>query len=309
MTKPIVLPRPSPLVAAVLAATLGCAPSASETTPLRGEPASAASPAPSTTASAAASSPPRAPRSSTPPAPTSSDAGTGAQPGASSAPFGEPQCGSGFLLCDSFEQSAFSNGWNAFGTELPIVDGARPARGKMGVHITTMEQSLLEQNGIFPISGGTYYVRFFVYFNQLPQVDWTHFSLLYVEDHPYDGPQLRLGGTGDHNGNYLTVGTDGGPTGDWGISDDTAIPLKTWLCLETMISSANNEMRVWKDDVELSSLHLNQERLNAENHPGFVVPNTNWLRIGYRDYHQLGMEAELFIDEVAIDTTRIGCGR
>ncbi len=127
--------------------------------------------------------------------------------------------------------------------------------------------------------------------------------------------------------NRWGTGTDNqsaGATGDWtNIDQDPApdgtpshIPSNTWMCLEWMHAGPpTNETKIWWDGVEHPSIATTltehgTKLARAKPSAGmgdFVLPNFTALWLGWTAYQGGGETFELWMDEIAIDHTRIGC--
>ncbi len=228
---------------------------------------------------------------------------------------GPSRCaGSGLLACEDFESGVAST---SLWTGRASVDEVHAARGTKAWHIrlATSQTSFLTTTKIFPAPNNTYFGRMFVYVTSLVTSAYTHWTM--VEATGTGVPsKIRVGGQRDLWG----VGSDAGPTGDWTRNDNDPrnnprrVPLNEWMCIEWMHDGANNETRFYWDGVDHESLHT-----TATNHgygnggtatAPYNMPVFNRLQIGWAEYQTVaGGMFELWVDEIALDSQRIGCVR
>jgi hypothetical protein len=111
------------------------------------------------------------------------------------------------------------------------------------------------------------------------------------------------------------VGSDGGPTGDWTFLDDdppgnpSAVVVQDWVCLEWLHDGANNETKFWWDATEHPSLATTAESHGGNQDADYLMPQFESMWVGWWLY-QGGPNPDhydVWIDEVAVDSVRIGC--
>jgi hypothetical protein len=112
------------------------------------------------------------------------------------------------------------------------------------------------------------------------------------------------------------VGTDNrvqeAGTGDWTLSDNdppmhpSPVPMGEWVCLEWMHKGDTNETRFYWNAVEHPSLHTSSTVHGGNMNP-FILPQFTSVWLGWQEYQPMTEPFELWIDEVAVDTSRIGC--
>jgi hypothetical protein len=238
--------------------------------------------------------------------------------------FGASRCDESFLLCEDFESGSIDADVWKNKLSAPSIDSTRAARGEKSLHLKTTATggSGLETSKIFPRPNGSYYGRMFVYFTALPtKPQWAHWTL--VGANPKSGSgmsgEARVGGQYDGKKNLFGVGTDGGPTGDWTNLDADpsaavkAVPLEEWICLEWMHDSANDISKLWWDGIEHPSLGTTRDVKHMGNAGvKYDIPDIASVWVGFWNYDQ-GQAVtpngfDTWIDEVALDDERIGCG-
>jgi hypothetical protein len=234
--------------------------------------------------------------------------------------FGATRCAAaGVLLCEDFEGTALdTQRWQKGGNGTATIDATRAGRGAQSLHVhsDTNGFAYLKNTSLFPVAGNTLFGRMLIWFDTMPTApQWAHWTVAEgAGDASGDGTLLRVGGQYDGKTNRFGVGSDGGPTGDWTNLDGDpqgavqAVPTGDWVCLEWMWNGASGETRFWWDGVEHPSLAT-----TTTSHGGakvdYVVPDLKSVWVGWWLY-QSGSTPDHFdvwIDEVAFDTSRIGC--
>ena len=95
------------------------------------------------------------------------------------------------------------------------------------------------------------------------------------------------------------------PTTDYARRSATAMPLDRWACLEWHFKGDTNELHFWLDGVELVDMAVLPTRV-----PTWFAPDWVRVNVGLQLYRpDAEPDFDLWIDEVAINPTRIGCSR
>ena len=213
-------------------------------------------------------------------------------------------------ICDGFETVAAGGKpdpalWTG-GTA--VVDTMHPALGtKQSLHFPPSTGGTNFITLVKPIPGGgkVFYGRVLIWFDRQPiehPNPLYHWTMIQPEGGGY---QLRIGGhieTDGANWIRLNPGNGGGETG---LSDLTAIfESQKWYCLEFFYDTPNNEARMWLNGRERPVLHW------KDSVAGFVFPpaGMNVFRIGFTEYMGTRTPFEVWLDEIALGTQRIGCG-
>ncbi len=234
--------------------------------------------------------------------------------------FGSSRCTqAGVQLCEDFESGAINKAlWSVQGT-APVVDGLQHARGNSALHITQPGNGLsyIKETKTFPAMNDTYWGRIFVFFKTLPAAPLTyaHWTFVAASGTGVSG-EIRLSGQFQNTANFFGVGTDNrvddAGTGDWTNSDrdppkaPVAVPLNQWLCIEWLHKGDTNETRFFWDGVEHPSLYTSATMHGGNANP-FLLPKFTNVWIGWQEYQTTTEPFELWIDEIAIDSQRIGC--
>ena len=243
--------------------------------------------------------------------------------------FGASRCATaGVLLCDGFEAPTLDiSTWTVSG-DAPVIDNVHAARGNTALHIrkSSNGQSYIKETKTFPVANNSYFGRAFVWFAKLPVVEaptaandagykYSHWTFVAASGTVVDG-EIRLSGQLQDGANHFGVGTDNriqeAGTGDWTSSDNDpagsplAVPTGKWVCIEWMHSGATNETRFFWDGAEHPSLYTSATKHGGNTNP-YILPQFTNVWIGWQEYQPTDESFELWVDEVAIDTARVGC--
>ncbi len=239
--------------------------------------------------------------------------------------FGASRCSAaGLLLCEDFESGTLDKTtWTVQGM-APTIDGMQSARGAKALHISVPGNgaSYIKETKTFPAPNNTYWGRAFVYFNQLPKPDvdagftYAHWTFAAGVGTGVKG-EIRLSGQLQAAGNIFGVGTDSTPaeagTGDWTTSDNdpagapVPVPTKSWLCIEWLHNGQTNQTRFFWDATEHTSLHTTAMKHGGNQANPYLMPNFTEAWIGWQEYQTTTEPFELWVDEIGIDSARIGC--
>ena len=234
--------------------------------------------------------------------------------------FGVSRCATaGVQLCEDFESGTLDRAtWAVSGT-APVIDGVQHARGTHALHITQNGNGLssIKETKTFPEPNDTYFGRAFVYFKSLPTppgMTYAHWTIIAASGTGVPG-EIRVSGQLQSGVNLFGVGTDNrtdGGTGDWTSSDKdpggtpSPVPLGQWLCIEWMHKGDTSETAFWWDATAHPSLSTTSSTHGGNNVP-FLLPQFTNVWLGWQEYQTSTEPFEMWIDEIAIDTGRIGC--
>ncbi len=234
--------------------------------------------------------------------------------------FGPSRCAdAGVQLCEDFETGMLDKSvWTPVGT-APVIDGMEHARGAHALHITLPMNGLsaISEKKTFPEPNDTYFGRMFVYFKSLPTppgMTYAHWTIIAASGTQVPG-EIRVSGQLQQGKNLFGVGTDNqtdAGTGDWTTSDrdpagmPRAVPTGEWICLEWMHKGDTSDTQFWWDDAVHPSLTTSLTVHGGNSNP-FLLPQFTSVWFGWQEYQTSTETFELWIDEIAIDTRRIGC--
>jgi hypothetical protein len=178
------------------------------------------------------------------------------------------------------------------------VDSTRAARGKRSLHITRASAgaSLMRETRTLPATNGAYYGRVFLWIDQWPTSNFVHYSLAIGYS---GGTAVRMGGqfqTGRLKYLFNIQPPAQGPPETGLVDYVDPVPVKTWQCIEWSMDSTKGEMRMWVDGKELTRLHWLTQ-----------FPVLSSLAIGWEQYQSGTPAYDVWIDEIAIADSRIGC--
>jgi hypothetical protein len=222
-------------------------------------------------------------------------------------------------LCEDFESGQLdTNTWKVTGT-APTIDGVQKARGQKALHIKQSGSgaSYIRETKTFPATNNTYFGRAYVYFATLagPPMSYAHWTFIAASGTQVSG-EIRVSGQFQNGNNLFGVGTDNrvddAGTGDWTTSDTDpnktpkAVPTNQWLCIEWMHKGDTNETRFYWDAVEHPSLYTTSSKNGGNGNP-YILPNFTNVWLGWQEYQTSTINFEMWLDEIAIDPSRIGC--
>lgn len=227
-------------------------------------------------------------------------------------------CSGTYLFCEDFESAsvgtASSSKWTIESRQATTTVDTVHARGKNALHLSVEAGGVgfLIPNTFAPV-GNSFFGRMWVWVDAFPtKPDYAHFTLVEATG-TGNGTAVRpIGGQyipGKANGTPLWgVGADGGPTGDWtSWQETTPTAGGRWTCMEWQMKAADNSVDVWIDGVAKPELSVST-KVHGGNAVDFVFPAFNRIKMGWQLYQGGGPKAELWLDDLALGATRIGCG-
>ncbi|MCA9706432.1 MAG: hypothetical protein KDK70_11330 [Myxococcales bacterium] len=227
------------------------------------------------------------------------------------------------LLCDDFEAHAAGAPpmapWMVQEVQATVrVDETRAFSGARSVRVTTergggsFRRGYMSVEGapVFPLDGNVMWGRAMMWLDQTPagSVHWTHIQ----GEGEVEGMGFRALSRygGQHMGRLMAnYETQGVSTDCWDHSD-TVFPTGTWVCFEWRFNGPNDEMNLWVDGVALDDVTVigMGEGCGGNDTGGhWYSPLYDTLRLGWEHYQMSDVAHDLWIDDVAIDTDRIGC--
>ena len=237
-----------------------------------------------------------------------------------------PRAGSPLLFCEDFEDlprgAGTSPDWGVdtrHGTLAVERDRRHGGKHRPGqvLHVRTEGNghAFLEVDD-FDAPGNSFFGRMRVRVDAFPTApDWAHFTLVEATGRG-DGSVVRpIGGqyvpTVGDGVPLWGVGSDGGPTGDWTDWRESA-PAEAgrWTCLEWEMDASDNRVSVWIDGRPQPDLTVTTTR-HGGNPVDFVFPDVDTVRIGWQLYqgNPTPDSYDLLLDDLALSTERVGCGR
>lgn len=240
--------------------------------------------------------------------------------------FGPPRCEAlGSWLCEDFESNSVGtppdmNRWQLLlgeGSELTI-DDSHAARGSQALKVTVSEArqwAYLRTQEVLPAAAQRLWGRLFFRIGAARPQDepLVHWNLVEAEGEGQPLKLFRYGGISNPalGRNHFLWNHEMRPRpagfNELGQDDDRNIqvPPETWVCMEWMFDADADESRLFWDGVERPALHIQGEARGVE----FDMPPLRALNLGWAIYQPILAEYVVWIDEIALDSTRIGCAR
>jgi hypothetical protein len=240
-------------------------------------------------------------------------------------------CGTA-VYCDNFDAyTAPGNpggNWVASGSYsgnmngMVSVDTTHAYSGTNSVHFKTpgstdFEHAFITLKGApyFPVQDNILFGRMMIYVTQVP-MNTAHWTLIEGMGSMIPGqPSLneavyRYGG--QINGNQLMANYDTKPTSsDCAQRSTTKVPEGKWTCVEWRFDGKLKELDFWMDGTQNQALAVRQMANNTgtcqnKSWSGIWEPPTfNSIAVGFQHYQKT--PGELWIDDFAIDTKKLGC--
>jgi hypothetical protein len=218
-------------------------------------------------------------------------------------PHGAGCAGSTFALCEDFESAALDTKiWKLTQSKgTATLDSSRAARGSkysVHVHVDPGSDTMvgLNESKTFPALKGALFARAFIFIpgamaSSLFDGD-RHSRLICAQGAtPYGEYALGIWNGGLIQNHYSK-------TDD---SQDTKQlpPFDEWFCLEYELDSAAGNVKAYLNDVEIPALR----------HSGWPASNIDTLMFGVDRYGSFPVAEDIWFDDLAVDSARIGCTR
>ncbi len=225
-----------------------------------------------------------------------------------------------WAFCDDFESYATGqppgHPWtaNQNGGAVSVVT-SKAHGGSHAVYVTNAGAAAYEQAyfsltaPFFPKS--EFYGRVWLYLTQTPS-QTTHWTNIQGEGLVADaGNNVRA--SVRYGGQYsptimANYDTSNAATDCWQHSM-TAMPTGHWACYEWHYKQEGNLMELWVENNPITSVTINGMGSGCINHDlgdKWILPLFDTLRLGWEHY-QTSDPIDLWMDDVALDTQRIGC--
>ncbi|HTV22710.1 MAG TPA: hypothetical protein VMG12_28670 [Polyangiaceae bacterium] len=238
-------------------------------------------------------------------------------------------CPEGSLFCEDFEDAAagaLAAPWRTSANMATVnVDELQAFSGTKAVHVNAPQAGTyhrgylaLDQGssaGIFPAVATEMYGRAMVYLPVLPNAD-VHWTFIQGEGVSAAGGYnalYRYGGQHQNGAqlmaNYETTST--GPATDCWDHSASTLPVAQWTCVEWHFVVASNEMQFWLNGSELTDIHVTGmgEGCGGNGLDGqwIAPPAFQTLYLGWEHYQQTMNPIDLWMDDIVVDTKRVGC--
>jgi hypothetical protein len=229
---------------------------------------------------------------------------------------GRPQHGTcakpGLLFCEDFQSLPTGAGtsldWGVDTKNGTLAVERHGHQKVLHVHTERNGRAFLKVDD-FAAPGNSFYGRLRLKVDDFPtEPDWAHYTLIEATG---QGPEIvrPLGGQ------YVPtldkalwgIGADGGPTGDWTDWRESA-PSKAdvWQCVEWRMDATDNKITLWFDGKANPDLTVDTKR-HGGNQVDFLFPTFDTVKVGWQLYQPNGGSYDLWLDDIALGATRIGC--
>ena len=160
----------------------------------------------------------------------------------------------------------------------------------------------------------TFYARMFAYFSpNIPVGVGKNYQISFI----YADGMNDLGnvetGVGINGGAGQFLGYSiffGNPFFQFGPNSATRVTPGDWLCIELLEDGSNPQTevkQVWLNDVELTELHTDSEKAAGASNPNHRSPAFNQLTIGLSEFFPTPTLTDMWVDDVRVSSTKIGC--
>jgi hypothetical protein len=223
-------------------------------------------------------------------------------------------------VCEDFESTATgatpAGDWNLpttnYGTGTVAVASDFAARGSHALKITipaggSSAERYLQRKNVAALANG-HFGRIFFRIQGPTTTPFVHWDLILGAGTYMGGSRrIRWGvtgtGVGTTNNNWAWIYNI--EQGDTGVEARTVHPVvNSWMCVEWQWDAANQKIRFYFGDVEAQSLHVDTTLPNGT---ALQVPTFSSLSFGLAKYQSTDADLVFWIDEIALDTQRIGC--
>jgi hypothetical protein len=219
--------------------------------------------------------------------------------------YGASRCGTSQAFCQDFESDTLPDYF--FVGDEPTIDASRAARGTRSLHIVAaggFASSVFQLWEPFPLPRNTFWIRLFVYFAALP-TDVGPWTLIRAHTVPSAASYVSLGGYSDGSTNVLMHSLSSPYVALRDMDSSSDIPVGEWLCLEWLNDGAADEARLFWNNVERPSLHATPALTSTLDPGNYSTPEFDFLEIGWGSTRTGPWE--MWLDEIAISSERIGC--
>jgi hypothetical protein len=228
------------------------------------------------------------------------------------------------ILCDDFESystgSAPKGAWILKQNQGKVtVDEGMAFKGKKSLKMVTepfnggdsfrRAMIALEGKPYFPTPVKTLFGRARMYLGKVPPGPGVHYD--FFEGHgPRDNTTTAVAYGGMVNKKLLAV------YGNWSTGDDCSrsaptmdVPEDKWVCMEWQFDSAKAEMRLWIDSVLQTEVSISKrgDGCVGRDNRDWLFPDFNYVELGWRNWQGWGPGQTIWMDDVALSNTRIGC--
>ena len=235
-------------------------------------------------------------------------------------------CGPGTVLCEDFETYAapadLAAAWTTTVTAATLtVDATKASHGSKALHIKAAAGTpvaVIAKQGapLLPLAGNVIYGRLMMWLTATPGGDYHWNNIQAAGDMPGSTMWGKYGWGGQF-GKVLagytvrTAQTATTATIDCSKPSASAFPSGKWVCVEWKFDGTKNEMHLWFDGTLLTDVDIvgmgTRCVNNADLGKPWAAPTFSFLSLGWQQYQGSNGPLELWMDDVAVGTQRIGC--
>jgi hypothetical protein len=228
--------------------------------------------------------------------------------------------GSAYVVCEDFEATADgatpAGNWSLpgtnYGTGTIAVASDFAARGSRALKVTiptssSSAEKYLQRGSIAALASG-HFGRIFFRVQGPTTTAFVHWDLI-TGAGPYMGSNRRVRwgvtgtGIGTTDNNWAWIYNI--EQGDTGVEARKVHPtLNAWMCVEWQWDAANQRVRFYFNDTEATALHVDTTLPNGT---ALQLPTFSSMSFGLAKYQNTTADLVFWIDEIALDTQRIGC--
>jgi hypothetical protein len=228
--------------------------------------------------------------------------------------------GSAYVVCEDFESTADGatpgGNWSLpstnYGTGTVAVASDFAARGSRSLKITiptggSSAERYLQRGSVGALAGG-HFGRIFFRIQGPTTTAFVHWDLI-LGAGMYIGQSRRVRwgvtgtGVGTSNNNWAWIYNI--EQGDTGVEARTVHPtLNAWMCVEWQWDAAGQRIRFYFNDTEATALRADTTLPSGT---ALQIPTFSSLSFGLAKYQSTTADLVFWIDEIALDTARIGC--
>lgn len=240
-----------------------------------------------------------------------------------------PPAGSGCsvasaVFCDGFESQAGpapSGRWqlstpNCSGTGTAVISTTTAHTGTQSLQVNGTDgycnHVFAADTADMPAASPTWFVRFWI--NHTTALPTGHVTFLAMNDSAAGNTDLRLGGQNgalvwNRQSDDATL-PDQSPTG---VAQSVRLPVNVWTCVEFSVGGADGQIHTWVNGSAVPGLTEDGVPTSNVDDQWLSGSGATWrpkltdLKLGWESYGGGGAD-QLWLDDVALGTSRLGCG-
>jgi hypothetical protein len=162
---------------------------------------------------------------------------------------------------------------------------------------------------LFPVPGNSFFGRAMMWLTQMPP-GGVHFSNVEALGRLPDGTLAKYGQGGMYQklmaGYTIRPSTElDPPTVDCSESATTGFPEARWVCVEWQFDGTGDEIHYWLDGVAQAGVDVVKQAGGCS--VPWKAPTFDKLYLGWRHAQPSTIDTEMWLDDVVLHTSRVGC--